>query len=214
MVVNRLGTRVDPAGDVIEVDGVRLETETKHRYFVLNKPAGYLSTARDPHGRPHVMDLVHEQGRFFPVGRLDLNSRGLMLITNDGFVAHRLTHPRFGVEKRYLVRVKGRVTAGKLKVLREGVELEEGRTAPAKVRLLGSEEEASLLEFRLHQGWKRQIRRMCEAVGWEVIDLVRTKIGSLTIKGLPEGEYRELTPEEVTRLKKDVLEGPGDRDRQ
>jgi len=123
-IVEVPGTRVDPAVDVVEVDGIRLDTQVEPRYFLLNKPPGYLTTLDDPHGRPTILDLFREEGRFFPVGLLDLESRGLLLMTNNGFVAHRLTHPSFEVDKTYVVRVKGSVSPGALKRLREGVELE------------------------------------------------------------------------------------------
>jgi pseudouridine synthase len=194
------GTRVDPAVDTVEVDGIRLDMQVKPRYFLLNKPPGYLTTLDDPHGRPTILDLFKEEGRFFPVGRLDLESRGLLLMTNNGFVAHRLTHPRFEVDKTYMARVKGRVGPGVLKRLREGVDLEEGRTSPARVKVVGSEGDSTVLELVIHQGWKRQIRRMCDVVGLAVIDLMRTRLGPLSIEKLPEGKWREMTPSEVDAL--------------
>jgi pseudouridine synthase len=194
------GTRVDPAVDTVEVDGIRLDMQVKPRYFLLNKPPGYLTTLDDPHGRPTILDLFEEEGRFFPVGRLDLESRGLLLMTNNGFVAHRLTHPRFEVDKTYMARVKGRVGPGVLKRLREGVDLEEGRTSPARVKVVGSEGDSTVLELVIHQGWKRQIRRMCDVVGLAVIDLMRTRLGPLSIEKLPEGKWREMTPSEVDAL--------------
>ncbi|MDM8000384.1 MAG: pseudouridine synthase [Dehalococcoidia bacterium] len=199
-VVTVQGTRVDPAADAVEVDGIRLDTQVEPRYFLLHKPPGYLTTMEDPHGRPTVLDIFKENGRFFPVGRLDMESRGLLLITNNGFVAHRLTHPRFRIDKTYVARVSGQVSPGVLRQLREGVELEEGRTSPARVRVVGREGDSTVLEFVIHQGWKRQIRRMCEAVGLRVTDLMRTRLGPLTIAGLPEGRWRELRPSEVDAL--------------
>ncbi len=195
-----LGTRVDPAVDRIEVDGIPLDTQVEPRYFLLNKPPGYLTTLDDPHGRPTILDLFRQKGRYFPVGRLDLESRGLILLTNNGFVAHRMTHPRFGVEKTYVVRVEGRVTPGILKQLRQGVDLEEGRTAPARVKLVTQDEESTVLEIVIHQGWKRQVRRICEAVGLQTVDLIRTRLGPLSLEGLLEGKWRELRPAEVESL--------------
>jgi 23S rRNA pseudouridine2605 synthase len=194
------GTRVDPAVDSVEVDGIRLDTQVEPRYFLLNKPPGYLTTLDDPHGRPTILDLFKEEGRFFPVGRLDLESRGLVLMTNNGFVANRLTHPRFEVDKTYMVRVKGSVAPGVLKRLREGVDLEEGHTSPARVKEVGREGDSTVLELVIHQGWKRQIRRMCDAVGLRVTDLMRTRLGPLSVEGLPEGEWREMSPSEVYAL--------------
>ncbi len=127
-------------------------------------------------------------------------SRGLLLLTNNGYVAHRIMHPRFGTDKTYMVRVEGRVAPGDLKRLREGVELEEGRTSPARVKVVGYERDSTVLEFVIHQGWQRQIRRMCEAIGLRVTDLMRTRLGPLSIGRLPEGEWRELSPSEVDSL--------------
>ena len=194
------GTRVDPAVDTVEVDSIRLDMQVKPRYFLLNKQPGYLTTLDDPHGRPTILDLFKEEGRFFPVGRLDLESRGLLLMTYNGFVAHRLTHPRFEVDKTYMARVKGRVAPGVLKRLREGVDLEEGRTSPARVKVVGSEGDSTVLELVIHQGWKRQVRRMCDVVGLPVTDLMRTRLGPLSIETLPEGKWREMTPSEVDAL--------------
>jgi 23S rRNA pseudouridine2605 synthase len=198
------GTRVDPASDTVEVDGIPLDAQVEARYFLLNKPPGYLTTLSDPHGRPTILDLFREEGRFFPVGRLDLDSRGLLLITNNGFIANRVAHPRFGVDKTYVVTVGGGVPPGVLKRLREGVDLEEGRTSAARVKVLGRDGEATILELVIHQGWKRQIRRMCAAVGLRVTDLMRTRLGPLSIDRLPEGEWRELSFAEVDALFKAV----------
>ncbi len=194
------GTRVDPAVDRVEVDGIPLDTPAQPRYFLLNKPPGYLTTLDDPHGRPTIMDLFKHEGRFFPVGRLDLESRGLLLLTNNGFLANRMTHPSFGVDKTYVVRVKGRVAPGALKQMRQGVDLEEGRTSPARVKVVGEDEDSTVLEFVIHQGWKRQIRRMCDAVGLKTTDLLRTRLGPLSLERLPEGKWRELRPSEVEGL--------------
>ena len=202
--VTAMGTRVDPEADRVEVDGVPLEPVSGPRYFLLNKPPGYLTTMDDPQGRPTILDLFDVEGRYFPVGRLDLDSRGLLLLTNNGFITHRLLHPSFGVDKTYVVRVADRVGPGALKRLREGVELEEGRTSPARVKVIGTEADTTVLEFVIHQGWKRQVRRMCGAAGLRVVDLVRTRMGPLSIEGLPEGEWRELGPGEVGSLFKAV----------
>lgn len=195
-----LGDRVDPDRDRVTVDGIPVRAGEEKKYFLLNKPLGYITTVKDLRGRPTVMDLVREEGRLFPVGRLDRDTRGLLLITNDGYLAHRLLHPSRGVEKTYLVKVEGYLTPQGLARLRKGVRLEEGMTAPAKVRVLAKKGDRCLLEFRIHEGKKRQIRRMCAAVGLRVRDLVRTRFGPLDLRGLKEGEYRPLTPEEVREL--------------
>ncbi|WP_458010496.1 pseudouridine synthase [Candidatus Solincola sp.] len=196
----RLGDRVDPARDRVTVDGIPVRAGGEKKYFLLNKPPGYITTVRDTRGRPTVMDLLREEGRLFPVGRLDKDTRGLLLITNDGYLAHRLLHPSRGVEKTYLVEAEGYLTPQGLSRLRKGVRLEEGTTAPAKVRVLAKKGNRCLLEFTVHEGRKRQIRRMCAAVGLEVRDLVRTRFGPLNLRGVKEGEYRPLTPEEVRKL--------------
>ncbi|MBC7253973.1 MAG: rRNA pseudouridine synthase [Actinobacteria bacterium] len=196
----RLGDRVDPQRDRVTVDGIPVSAEGEKKYFLLFKPPGYITTVRDNRGRPTVMDLVHEEGRLFPVGRLDKDTRGLLLITNDGYLAHKLLHPSRGVEKTYLVQAEGYLTPQGLSRLRKGIRLEEGTTAPAKVRVLAKKGDRCLLEFTLHEGKKRQIRRMCAAVGLEVRDLIRTRFGPLDLRGVKEGEYRPLTPEEVREL--------------
>lgn len=198
--VQLMGTRVDLERDVVEVDGITLELVVEPRYFLLNKPPGYITTLDDPDGRPTILDLFQEKGRYFPVGRLDMYSRGLLLLTNNGFIAHRIMHPSFVTDKTYMARVEGRVSPGTLKQLREGIELEEGRTSPARVKVLGQEGDSTVLEFVIHQGWQRQIRRMCEVVGLRVIDLMRTRLGPLSIGRLPEGTWRELAPAEVDAL--------------
>lgn len=193
-----LGRRVDVDADVVEVDGAQIGVRPGLVHYVLNKPRGVITTASDTHGRPTVLDLVPPEPRVFPVGRLDGDSEGLLLLTNDGDLAHRLTHPSFGVDKEYLVEVDGEPHRGVVRRLREGVELDDGITAPAKVAVLGDR----LLRITLHEGRNRQIRRMCEAVGTPVVRLVRTRIGSLTDRTLGPGEWRALTQDEVRALER------------
>ncbi len=192
-----LGDRADPERDEISVDGVPVDPGVEKKYLLLNKPAGYVTTARDTRGRPTVMDLVRGEGRVFPVGRLDMDTRGLLLLTNDGYLAYRVMHPSFGVEKTYLVTAEGRLGRRGLARLREGVELEEGVTAPARVRVLENEGGRCVLEMTIHEGRKRQVRRMCAAVGLKVIDLVRIRLGHLDLRGVEEGGYRILSYREV-----------------
>jgi len=206
--VARVGERVIPGRQKVTVDGVPLRPLQERRYIILNKPPGYITTARDTHGRPTVMELLKEEVRVFPVGRLDKDTRGLLLLTNDGYLAQKLMHPRWGVEKTYLVQAEGYLTDGALARLRRGIRLEEGTTAPAKVRVLARKGDRCLLEFTVHEGKKRQIRRMCAAVGLKVLDLVRTRFGPLQLKGLKEGEYRHLTPSEVRELYQAAHAGP------
>ena len=198
--VAELGDRVDRQRDAVCVDDIPLELEVEKKYFLLNKPAGYITTVRDGRGRPTVMDLVREEGRLFPVGRLDRDTRGLLLLTNDGYLAQKLMHPSHGVEKTYVVELEGFLSPQALARLRRGIRLEEGMTAPAKVRVLAKGGDRCLLEITVHEGRKRQIRRMCAAVGLRVVDLVRTRLGPLDLKGVEEGSYRPLTPAEVERL--------------
>ncbi len=191
-----LGRRVDPEQDRIEVDGVPVATRPGLVYYLLNKPSGVVTTASDPEGRPTVVELVPEEPRVHPVGRLDVNTEGLLLLTNDGDLTYRLTHPRFGVEKEYLAVVDGAPRPSTVRALREGVELDDGVTAPAKVALLAPD----TLRIVIHEGRNRQVRRMCQAVGHPVRRLVRTRIGSVRDQRLAPGEWRPLTTEELRAL--------------
>jgi len=192
----------DPARDVDEgsavtVDGRAIAPEPLEVH-ALHKPAGVVSTAHDTHGRRTVVELVPSQRRLYPVGRLDADTTGLLLLTNDGALAQRLTHPRHGVEKVYRARVlPARVPERALTALREGIELDDGPTAPAGARALAP----GVLELRLREGRKRQVRRMCEAVGHRVTSLQRTAFGALVLEGLAEGESRRLSEDEVQRLR-------------
>jgi len=193
----------DPARDVdgssaVEVDGKAVAAEPREVH-ALNKPSGVVSTARDTHGRPTVVDLVDSDLRLYPVGRLDADTSGLILLTNAGELAEQLTHPRYGVEKVYRARVDPqRMPEGALRALREGVELEDGRTAPARARQLGP----GRVEIVLREGRKRQVRRMCEAVGHRVVELERIAFGPLRLGELKAGQSRRLSAAEVERLRR------------
>ena len=200
--VASLGRRVDVAVDLVAVDGAPIGVRPGLVYYLLNKPIGVVSTASDPEGRPTVVSLVAPTPRVFPVGRLDAPTEGLMLLTNDGELAHHLTHPRFGVDKEYLAQVEGRPTPGTVRRLRQGVDLEDGPTAPARVALVAPD----TLRIVIHEGRNRQIRRMCEAVGHPVKRLVRTRIGPLVDRRLAPGQWRELTPAEVRSLSEAAAE--------
>jgi 23S rRNA pseudouridine2605 synthase len=193
-----LGRRVDPATDRVAVDGVPIGTAPGLVYYLLNKPVGVVSTAADPQGRPTVTDLVPAHPRVHPVGRLDVATEGLLLLTNDGELTHRLTHPSFGVEKEYLASVEGNPKPGAVRRLREGVDLEDGPTAPARVSLVAPD----VLRLTIHEGRNRQVRRMTEAVGHPVTRLVRTRIGPLRTGELGPGEWRELSQDEVRALER------------
>ena len=195
-------TVTDPArdvapGDAVAVDGRAVNAGLDRVVYALNKPAGVVSTARDPQGRPTVVTMVPQTERLYPVGRLDIDTTGLILLTNQGELAHRLTHPSFEVEKTYRVVVAGpSVRESELQALRDGVELEDGRTAPARVRRVS----ADTLEITIHEGRKRQVKRMCEAVGHPVKRLERIRLGPLELGELPRGRWRKLTDDEVEAL--------------
>ncbi len=192
-----LGLRIDPEHDLVEVDGRPAPVRAGLVYYLLNKPAGVLTTAKDTHGRPTVVDLLPSEPRVFPVGRLDAETEGLLLLTNDGELTNRITHPRYGVEKEYVATVeRGPVGGGALRRLRDGVELDDGMTAPAKV----SQPEPGVLRLTIHEGRNRQVRRMCEAVGHPVMRLVRVRIGPLADRRLAPGQWRLLDGEEVHQL--------------
>jgi 23S rRNA pseudouridine2605 synthase len=190
-----LGTFVG-RGDRVELDGRELAPQPL-AYVLLHKPAGVVTTARDPHGRPTVVDLIRHETRLVPVGRLDTDTTGALLLTNDGPLAHRLSHPRYEVEKVYEAEVEGDPEEEALRRLAEGVELDEGRTAPARVRRLGQRR----LELALHEGRKHQVKRMCAAVGHPVRRLHRSRYAGLGLEGLAPGEWRELTHQEVAALR-------------
>lgn len=202
--IAELGIKVDPLQDKILVDGEGITLPRKHTYVLLYKPKGCVSTVKDPQGRPKVTDLVPLAGvRLFPVGRLDYQTSGLLLLTDDGELAYLLTHPKYGVWKTYHALVRGKPSPAIIQKMREGLPLEDGRTAPAKVSFLGMQSpDKGLLEISLREGRKRQVRRMCEWVGHPVLDLERKSVAFLNLKGLLPGEYRFLTPKEAQRLKR------------
>jgi 23S rRNA pseudouridine2605 synthase len=202
-VVAELGTRVDLERDRIEVDGAVVGVRPGLVHYLLNKPTGVVTTAADPQGRPTVVELVPAEPRVFPVGRLDADTEGLLLLTNDGDLAQRVAHPSHGVEKEYLVEVEGQPSRGALRQLREGVDLEDGTTAPAKVAAVGQHG----LRIAIHEGRNRQVRRMCAAVGHPVVRLVRIRIGPLTDRRLAPGEWRALTTAEVRALERATAPG-------
>ncbi len=197
-----LGDQADAAVNSILVDGKPLGSAEKHSYYLLNKPIGVVTSLKDPQGRPVVTDLVKDvDARIFPVGRLDINTSGLLLMTNDGELANRLAHPSHQVVKRYLVKVRGRLTDHSRQSLEMGMQLDDGPTAPAKVdnvRIRGSH---TWFEISIHEGRNRQVRRMCEALGHQVSRLVRIGYAFLTLGELSPGQKRELSKSEIERLK-------------
>jgi pseudouridine synthase len=206
-VVTQLGVQAVPQCDVIEVDGKRVQLSEEHTYILLHKPAGVVTTRRDAHAARTVMDLLQGvSAAVFPLGRLDADTTGALLLTDDGELAYRLTLPRYGVPKTYLVEVRGEVGEEALRRLREGVLLEDGMTAPAqvqKVRYLAGRG-TTLLRLTIHEGRKRQVKRMCMAVGHPVVRLHRERFGHLTLHQLPVGAWRYLTDEEIVALRRAV----------
>lgn len=200
--VSELGEKVDSETSQIEVDGLKIGVRQDLVYYLLNKPIGIITTSKDPQERSTVIDLVPKHPRVFPVGRLDADTEGLLLLTNDGDLTHYLTHPSFGIEKEYLVQVEVKPSRNAIRELRQGVELDDGMTAPAKVSLV----DEKLLRIVIHEGRNRQIRRMCEYVGHPVIRLVRSRIGPLVDRTLRPGSFRELTKQELKSIRKILLE--------
>jgi 23S rRNA pseudouridine2605 synthase len=191
-----LGRRVDVEGDRVEVDGIPVSVRPGLVYYLLNKPAGVVTTADDPQGRPTVVDLVPSDPRVFPVGRLDLDTEGLLLLTNDGDLTQRLTHPSYAVEKEYVAHVDGEPSARDIRRLREGVDLDDGMTAPARANQVAP----GVLRLTIHEGRNRQVRRMCDAIGHPVRRLVRTRIGPLADRSLKPGTWRSLSTDELRAL--------------
>jgi len=199
-VTARIGERVDPGAAKVEIDGIPLPIDPELVYYLLYKPVGVVSTADDPQGRPTVVDLVPARPRVFPAGRLDADSEGLMLLTNDGDLAHVVTHPRFGVHKKYVVLVDGRVEPRALRALMDGVDVEDGPAAAISAKLLDVSGDASLVEITMGEGRKRIVRRMMDAVDHPVRRLVRVAIGPVRDGDLTPGAFRALTVDEIRSL--------------
>lgn len=202
IVVTELGTKVNEE-DTVTFDHKTVKPEEQYIYYILNKPVGYVTTAKDEKDRPIVLDLLEDiETRIFPVGRLDYNTSGLLILTNDGELTYALTHPKHDVNKTYHVKVKGRVDEQALIELRTGVVIDDKKTAPAIAKAVTFNATTTVLSITIHEGRNRQIRKMCDAVGYEVLKLERVAIGEITLKGLPIGEYRKLTKDEISYLKK------------
>ena len=200
-VITTLGTKVDPTRDVITVKGTTVKPFSEKLYVMMNKPVGYVSTVKDPQQRPVIMDLLrHIKSRVYPVGRLDYDAEGLILLTNDGELAYRMQHPRYRVSRTYEVKVKEFMPAEKLSLLRKGIQLEDGITLPAKATFLKKRHEEFLLSITLYEGRNKQVKRMCAAVGHPVLKIKRIRFGSLKLSRLSPGDYRYLTKSEVKGL--------------
>jgi len=201
-VVTELGTKVDPTRDHIKVDGRHLKPMPPQTFLIVNKPRGFVSSLSDPEGRPTITNLLRGVTmRVFPVGRLDFDSEGLLLLTNDGQIAHTLLHPRYHVQKTYLIKVKGVLTDEDIASLERGVKLEDGLTAPAQVKKVRKAEANSWLEITIHEGRKHQVKRMLEVVGHPVLRLTRVRFGPLALGDLAPGEFRFLTDREANALR-------------
>ena len=202
-IIRELGAKADPDKNKICVDGKTLTFNTEKIYILLNKPRGYVSTVKDERGRKTILQLLGENfnQRVYPVGRLDLNSEGLIILTNDGDLTNALIHPRFEIKKTYRAKISGTITEEKLDKLRAGIELDDGLTAPAEIYLLGE----NFVEITIHEGRNRQVRRMFAAIGCDVKRLRRIKFANLTLDGLKVGKFRELTAEEISMLKGETI---------
>jgi 23S rRNA pseudouridine2605 synthase len=202
--IEKLGALIHEEKDEVRVDGKKVTLPQKFIYILLNKPKGSLCTVKDSFGRPTVLDLVGKDKKIFPVGRLDLDTKGVLLLTNDGELAYRLTHPKFRVEKTYWVTVKGEINEKILEKFYKGIKLDDGEITKGEARILKVVNGNSVLEIKLREGKKREIKRMCKAIGLSVTDLVRTKFASLTVKDLKTADWRYLKEREIEDLKRMV----------
>jgi 23S rRNA pseudouridine2605 synthase len=200
-IVRKLGVLV-AAGDRVEVGGVPLELPAAPTYLIFNKPLGVVTTMRDPHGRRSVADFLVDRPRVFPVGRLDYDTAGLLLLTDDGELAHRLLHPSFGVDKTYRAAIAGRLSSDDVRRLLSGLVMNDGRAAGTRVRVLAVRRDRSLVDVTIHEGRNRQVRRMFETLNHPVLELTRTRFGPLMLGALPPGRVRELTGKEIEALRR------------
>lgn len=200
-IVTEMGVKIKIGTDKVTVDGKDVTPEEEHVYLMLNKPEGYVTTAHDPQGRPTVLDLVAEvPQRVFPIGRLDVDTEGLLFLTNDGELAYRLTHPKFAVTKVYHALVTGKPSEDKLDRMRNGLKLEDGMTKPCTVKVIRRYNHKTMLEITISEGRNRQVRRMCQAIGNPIIELERVKIENIELSQVKRGQYRKLTLEELAPL--------------
>ena len=203
-IVYELGTKINPQKDIVLYQDKKIKEKEKNVYILLNKPIGYVTTVKDQFKRPSVLDLVKVKERVVPVGRLDMYTSGALILTNDGDFVYQVTHPKHEIDKTYTVTIKGIVTEQDVELLKKGVKIEEYTTKPAKVKILKTdlEKNSSRLEITIHEGKNRQIRKMCEAVGYPVLALHRSKISGIDVKDLPLGKWRFLSKQEVERILK------------
>ncbi len=203
-VVEELSFNIDENNDIVEIDEVQIGLDEREVYIVLNKPEGYITTVKDQFDRPSVLDLVGDiKERIYPIGRLDYETSGLLILTNDGDLTYKLTHPKHEVDKTYMAIVKGIPTIDEMKEFEEGLYIEDYKTAPAKIRIVKKDEEKNyaICEIKIHEGRNRQVRKMCRAIEHPVLRLRRVAMGKITLKETKVGEYRHLSTEEVEYLK-------------
>ncbi|NLM12662.1 MAG: rRNA pseudouridine synthase [Epulopiscium sp.] len=201
-IVTNLGTKVNPDRDIIFYNGKKVEIKKKKVYLMLNKPENYVTTVNDQFNRPTVIDLLHSVSeRVYPVGRLDYNTSGLLLLTNDGDLTYKITHPKHHIDKIYLATVKGIPGEASLNKLRRGVVIDDYKTAPAKAKIISTSSNSAILQITIHEGRNRQVRKMCEAIGHPVMSLKRIAIGDISLGDLPVGKFRSLTQKEIDYLK-------------
>lgn len=203
-VVNELSFKIDEQNDIVEIDGSKIGLDEKEVYIVLNKPEGYITTVKDQFDRPSVLDLVSDiKERIYPIGRLDYETSGLLILTNDGDLTYKLTHPKHEVAKTYMAIVKGIPTTDEMKNFEDGLYIEDYKTAPAKIKIVKKDEEKNyaICEIKIHEGRNRQVRKMCRAIDHPVLRLRRAAMGEITLRGTEVGKYRNLTKEEVDYLK-------------
>lgn len=202
-VINQLGYKVHPENDIVSIDGKIIKPESKKVYIMLNKPIGYVTTVKDQFNRPTVIDLLIDiEYRVFPVGRLDYDTSGLLLLTNDGDLANKIMHPRYKIDKAYIANVSGYPTEKELEKLRSGIKIDNYYTSPANVKILKMSNNSTSIHITIHEGKNRQVRKMFEAIGYKVVKLNRIALGNIKLNGLKEGHWRYLSSEEVNYLKK------------
>lgn len=200
-IIQEMGFIIDPDKDVVKVKGKAVVPEEEKLYIMMNKPTGYVTTVSDQFNRSKVTDLVDVKERVYPVGRLDYNTSGLLLLTNDGDLAYRLTHPKFKVEKVYMAKIKGKPTVGEMKCFEAGLKIEDYITSPAKIRIIRELNQETIVEITIREGRNRQVRKMCDAIGHPVTELKRLSIGELQLGDLPLGKWRYLLNKELEYLK-------------
>ena len=204
-IVTELGTKINPNKDVVYFNNRKIENEGKNIYILLNKPIGYVTTTKDQFDRETVLDLIKNvKGRVVPVGRLDMYTSGALILTNDGNFTYKITHPSHEINKTYIATIRGIITEEEVNKLKNGVKIDDYTTRPAKVKIMKTDVEKNIsrIEITIHEGKNRQVRKMCEAIGRNVMALHRTKIGDINVKDLKIGEWRYLTPKEVEKLQK------------